>query len=154
MHFKISRFSGFHVGGASHPSLRSAEGVIRQGVILARNLLDTRGDFKLVRITSFTVTEIKAKVRTGLDCTTPFRGAIALADDFTLRVQPFYESCEMKRGAPQGIEIAPASDFGEFRGLNPSPASTFPKISSFPNFRVHAPDACARITFLIRNAQR
>ena len=56
------------------------------------------------------------------------------------------------RGAA-GIEIAPASDFGEFRGLNPSPAPTFPKISSFRNFRVHAPDAWLRITFLIRNAQ-
>ena len=33
----------------------------------------------------------------------------------------------MNRGAPQGIEIAPARDFGEFRGVNPSPAPTFPK---------------------------
>ena len=34
-------------------------------------------------------------------------------------------------GAPQGIEIAPASDFGRFRGLKPSPASIFSKISTF-----------------------
>ena len=34
-------------------------------------------------------------------------------------------------GAPQGIEIAPASDFARFRGPNPSPASIFSKISTF-----------------------
>ena len=37
----------------------------------------------------------------------------------------------MKRGAPQGIEIAPASDFRGFRGPNPSPASIFSKNSTF-----------------------
>ena len=37
----------------------------------------------------------------------------------------------MKAGAPQGIEIAPANDFGEFRRPNPSPASIFSKISTF-----------------------
>ena len=37
----------------------------------------------------------------------------------------------MKAWAPQGIEIAPASDFGGLRGPDPSPASIFSKISSF-----------------------
>ena len=59
----------------------------------------------------------------------------------------------MKRVAPQGIEIAPASDFCGFRGLNHSPASIFSKILSFRNVRVQTPDAWLRITFLIRNAQ-
>ena len=95
---------------------------------------------------------MKAKDRKRTDCTTAFRQAIAPADDYST-VQPLYESCKMKCGAPQGIEIAPASDLGGFRGLNPSPASTFPKISKFRNVRVHALDAWLRIIFLIRNAQ-
>ena len=36
-------------------------------------------------------------------------------------------------GAPQGIEIAPASDFGRFRLPNPSPASIFSKIPRGPS---------------------
>ena len=49
-------------------------------------------------------------------------------------VQPFYESRGIMRGAPQGIEIAPASDFDRFRSLNRSPASIFSKIWLFRNF--------------------
>ena len=35
---------------------------------------------------------MKVKDRKRIDCTTAFRGAIALADDITRRVQPLYES--------------------------------------------------------------
>ena len=55
-------------------------------------------------------------------------------------------------GAPQGIEIAPANEFRDFRRLNHSPASIFLKISWFPNFRSMEQVARIRITFLFRNA--
>ena len=54
----------------------------------------------------------------------------------------------MKRGAPQGIEIAPASDFAGFGRPNPSPASIFSKILSFRNCRVHAPSCLDTYNFL------
>ena len=56
-------------------------------------------------------------------------------------------------GAPQGIEIAPASEFHDFRSLNPPPASLFLKISWFPKFGLMTTDAWTRITFLFRNGQ-
>ena len=54
----------------------------------------------------------------------------------------------MKRGAPQGIEIAPASDFGGFRGHIPSPASIFSKIWQFQKFPGNAPSCLVRYNFL------
>ena len=71
------------------------------------------------------VTKMKVKVRKPTDCTTTFRRAIAPVDNITLRVQPLDESCESYVDAPQGIEIAPASEFRDFISLNPSPASIF-----------------------------
>ena len=47
---------------------------------------------------------MKVKVRKRMDWTTAFRRAIALADDITLRVQPLYESCEMKRGRCKALK--------------------------------------------------
>ena len=84
---------------------------------------------KCFQNTSCLVTKVKVKVRKRPDCTTAFRRRIVLVDDILLRVSPFYESCEWYGGAPQGIEIAPASEFRDFRSLNPSPASIFWKIS-------------------------
>ena len=54
----------------------------------------------------------------------------------------------MKRGAPQGIEIAPASDFGGFRGPNPSPASIFSKTWAFRKFSVPCNFATVPYNFL------
>ena len=54
----------------------------------------------------------------------------------------------MRAAAPQGIEIAPASDFGGFKWHIPSPASIFPKIWQFPKFPVHAPSCLVRHNFL------
>ena len=79
-------------------------------------------------ITSFSILKIDLKVQKRMNSTRAFRGAIVPADDIALRVQPLYESCEMYVGAPQGIEIAPASEFHDFRGLTPPPASLFRKI--------------------------
>ena len=88
-----------------------------------------------------------------MDRTTAFRGAIAPADDITLRCNHSTSHVEWNVGAPQGIEIAPANEFHEFRGLDPSAASIFSKIWSFQNFRFMDQFAWPRITFLFRNAQ-
>ena len=60
----------------------------RLTVILAGDLLEARADqtiCSLFQNTQFTVTKIEVKVRKRMDCTTTFRGAIAPADDITLR---------------------------------------------------------------------
>ena len=108
---------------------------------------------KCFQNTSCLFKKIKVKVRKRPDCTTTFRRAIAPADDITLRCNHSTSHLKWYVGAPQGIEIAPASEFREFRCLNPSPASIIWKISWFPNFRSMEPVACVRITFLIRNVQ-
>ena len=59
--------------------------------------------------------------------TTAFRGAIAPVDDITLRCNHSTNHVEWSVGAPQGIEIAPANEFHEIRGLNPSAMSFFRK---------------------------
>ena len=73
----------------------------RRGVILSGINLQARADqtiSKLFQDTSFMVTKTKVKVRKPTDCTTTFRPAIAPVDDITLRVQPLYDSLELKRG--------------------------------------------------------
>jgi hypothetical protein len=52
-------------------------------------------------------------------------------------------------GAPQGIEIAPASEFRDFRRLNPSPTSIYWKISWFSKFPVHGTGAMAPYNFFV-----
>ena len=57
-------------------------------MILAGNLLEARADQTIVThftIISFTITKNQVKVRKHPDRTTAFRGAIAPADDITLR---------------------------------------------------------------------
>ena len=69
----------------------------RPAVILSQNEIQTPADTtisKTFQNTSCMVTKTMVKVRNRMDCTTAFRGAIAPADDITLRVQPLYESCE------------------------------------------------------------
>ena len=69
----------------------------RPTVILAENLLQTPEattiwmDFAM---TSIQATKIDPKDRKRIDCRGRIRGAIAPADDITLRVQPLYESCK------------------------------------------------------------
>ena len=57
------------------------------------------------------------------------RGAIAPGNAITLRVQPLYEPCEGYVGAPQGIEIASASEFHKCTSPNPSATLIFLKKS-------------------------
>ena len=64
-----------------------------------------------------------------IDCRAPIPGAIAPADDITLRCNHSTSHVKSYVGAPQGIEIAPASEFHDFRSLSPPPASLFRKIS-------------------------
>ena len=57
-------------------------------MILAGDLLEARADqtiCSLFQNTIFTVTKIQVKIRKHPDRTTAFRGAIAPADDITLR---------------------------------------------------------------------
>ena len=51
-------------------------------------------------------------------------------------------------GAPQGIEIAPANEFRDFGGLNPSQASIFWKIQDFQKTDLMEPVAMAPYNFL------
>ena len=95
---------------------------------------------------------MKVKIRKRPDCCRPIRRKIAPAEDITLRCNHSTSHVERSAGAPQGIEIAPASEFHEFRGLNLSAASIFSKIWSFQNFRFMDQEAWTRITFLFRNA--
>ena len=104
----------------------------RPAVMLSENEIQTPADRMIwteFLITLVSISKIELKDRKRTDCRGRIRGAIAPVDDITLRVQPLYESCERYVGAPQGIEIAPASEFRDFRGLNPSPASIFWKMS-------------------------
>ena len=60
----------------------------RLTVILAGNLLEARATSTIETdflISSFTVTKNQSKIRKRIDYTTAFRGAIAPADDITLR---------------------------------------------------------------------
>ena len=60
----------------------------RPAVILSESEIQTPADTtisKAFQNTSFMVTEMKVKVRKRMDCTTPFRRAIARVDDITLR---------------------------------------------------------------------
>ena len=95
---------------------------------------------------------MKVKVRKRPNSTTPIRGAIAPAGDTTLRCNHSTSHLKWYVGAPQGIEIAPASDFGWFRGSNPSPASIFSKIWAFWHFEcMHQSSLC---TYNFLNSQR
>ena len=58
----------------------------------------------------------------------------------------------MKAWAPQGIEIAPASDFGEFKRLNPSPASIFP--NGFVISKISGPWTRPMVTYNFLDSQR
>ena len=98
---------------------------------------------------SFMVTTMKVEIRKRPDCTAAFRRAIALVNDITLLVQPLYESCKWYVGAPQSIEIAPANEFRDFRGLSPSPASIFWDISRFSKFPVHGPGCLVTYNFFV-----
>ena len=86
------------------------------------------------------------------DSMASFRREIAPADAITLRCNHSTNHMGWSVGAPQGMEIKPANEFHEFKNLNPSAASIFSKIWSFQNFRLMDQVACARITFLFRNA--
>ena len=122
--------------------------------MLAGNLLEARATSTIETdflISSFTVTKIKVKVRKRPDQTTAVRRAIA-PGDITLRCNHSTNHVEWNVGAPQGIEIAPASEFDEFRGLNPSATSIFSKIWSFQNFWFMDQVAWQRITFLFLDA--
>ena len=121
-------------------------------MILSENDIQAPADKAILTeflITSFSTSKIKVKVRKRPDHWSAFRGAIAPADDITLQVQPLYESCEMKRGAPQSIEIAPASEFHDFRTLSPNQRHFFLKISRFSKFGLMTTDAWMRITFFV-----
>ena len=128
----------------------------RPAVILSENDIQIPADrMNLTEflITSFSISKNWLKVQKRPDCWRSIRGAIAPADDITVRVQPFYESCEVYVGAPQGIEIAPASEFHDFRGLSHPSASVFWKISWFSKIDLIMTDAWFRITFLFLNVQ-
>ena len=51
--------------------------------------------------------------------------------------------------APQGIEIAPANEFHQFRGLNTSAASIFFENLVIPKFPVHGPGGVDSYNFLV-----
>ena len=124
-------------------------------MILAGNLLEARADqtiYKTFQNTFYLVTKIQIKVRKPPDSTTAVRRAIALVDDITLRCNHSTNHVGWSVEAPQGIEIEPANEFHEFRGLNPSAASIFLKISSFQTFPFMDQIAWPGITFLFRNA--
>ena len=100
----------------------------RLAVILAGDLLEARVDwtiYKTFQNTSHLVTKIQVKVRKRPDNTTAFSRAIVLVDDIILRCNDFTVHVGWNVGAPQGIEIAPASELHQFRSLNPSTASVF-----------------------------
>ena len=101
-------------------------------MILAGDLLEARADQTIVThftITLFTVTKNQLKVGKHTDYTTAFRRTIALVDDIILRCNQSTIHVEWSVGASQGIEIAPANEFHDFRGLSPPPASLFWKMS-------------------------
>ena len=102
-------------------------------------------------ITSFSISKNWLKVQKRPDCWRSIRGAIAPADDITLRCNHSTSHVKRSVGAPQGIEIAPANEFHDFRGLSPPPASLFRKISWFSKCGLMTTHACHRITFLFRN---
>ena len=52
-------------------------------------------------------------------------------------------------GAPQGIEIAPANEFHEFKSLDPSAASIFCENLVIPQFPVHGPGCLDSYNFLV-----
>ena len=56
-------------------------------------------------------------------------------------------------GAPQGIEIAPANEFHELRGLNLSAASIFSKNFVIPKIPVHGPGCLCTYNFLASQRQ-
>ena len=93
------------------------------------------------------------KVRKRMDCTTAFRRAIAPVDGIILRCNHFTNHVKWSAGAPEGIAIAPANEFHQFKNLNHSAASMFLKNLSFQNFRFMDQEAWIRITFLFRNAR-
>ena len=128
----------------------------RPAVILSENDIQAPADrMNLTEflITSFSISKIEIKVPKRMNSRTPIRGAIAPAEDITLRCNHSSSHVKWSVGAPQGIEIAPASEFHDFRGLSPPPASLFPKISWFSKFDLMTADAWHRITFLLRNDQ-
>ena len=95
------------------------------------------------------VTKIQIKVRKRMDCTTTVRRTIALVDDITLRCNHATSHVEWNVGTPQGIEIASANEFHEFRSLNPSAASIFSKIWVIPKFSVQGPGGVDSYNFLV-----
>ena len=104
----------------------------RPAVILSENDIQAPADRMILTeflITSFSISKIKVKVPKRTNSVAPIRGALAPAEDITLRCNHSTSHVKRSVGAPQGIEIAPANEFYDFRSFNPPPASLFQKIS-------------------------
>ena len=125
----------------------------RLTVILAGTLLQARADQTIwteFRLTSFPITEIKVKVRKRTDCTGRIRGAIAPADDITLRVQPLYESCEMERGHRKALKLRQRAILVDSEASAPHQRQYF---RNFGHFEISGPcttEAWTRMNFLFR----
>ena len=93
----------------------------RPAVILSENDIQAPADRTILSeflITSFSISKINVKVPKRPNSTTPIRGAIAPAEDITLRCNHSTNHVKWCVGAPQGIEIAPANQFHDFKGLS------------------------------------
>ena len=104
----------------------------RPAVILSENDIQAPADRTIQTeflITSFSISKNDVKVPKRVNSVASIRGAIAPAEDITLRCDHSTSHLKCNVGAPQGIEIAPASEFHEFRSLSPSPASLLRKCS-------------------------
>ena len=104
----------------------------RPDVILLESEIQTPADTtisKCFQDTSFMVTKMTVGFRKLRIERPPFVEQLPHVGDITLRRNHYTNHVKLNVGAPQGIEIAPANEFHEFRGLNPSPASIFLKIS-------------------------
>ena len=104
----------------------------RPAVILSENDIQAPADRMILTeflITSFSASKIEVKDPKRMNSVAAIRGAIAPVEDITLRCNHSTSHVKRKMGAPQGIEIAPASEFHDFRGLSHPPASLFRKIS-------------------------
>ena len=80
---------------------------------------------------------MKVKVPKRTNSRKPIRGAIAPAEDITLRGNHFTSHVKWYVGAPQGIEIAPASEFHDFRGSKLPASVTFSENFSIFKIRPH-----------------
>ena len=73
----------------------------RPTVILSEHAIQVPADKMILAeflITSVSILKIKLKFPKRVNSVASIRGPVAPAEDIILRVQPFYESCEMKRG--------------------------------------------------------